>query len=36
VARYVVGQPLEALGIAAHHQQNWSGRVCHRNLSKKR
>jgi hypothetical protein len=36
VTRYVVSQPLEAFRIAAHYQQDWSGRVCHRNLSKKR
>ena len=26
----MVGKPLQALGVAAHHQQNWTGRVCHR------
>jgi hypothetical protein len=32
----VMGQPLEALGVAAHYQQDWSGHVCHRNLSEKK
>jgi hypothetical protein len=31
----MVGQPLQAFGVATNHQQDWTDLVCHRNQAAK-